>query len=314
MPRGIDVVALGGNAIIPTNASGTIEEQRSLTATSMGQLAELIRSGRRVLLTHGNGPIVGNIVERNEAVKNRIPPMPLDVCGADSQGGIGYMIQQLLRNELVARGISREVVSIVSQVVVSPDDDAFAHPTKPIGLFYDKVEADSIAREKGYRMVMDANRGYRRVVPSPKPLEIVEAATISRLLRSGVIVIAVGGGGIPVVRRDDRLVGVEAVVDKDRAAAVLATMVGAERLIILTSVAEVYVQFGTPRQRALRKTRLAEIKAFRDAGEFPAGSMGPKVEAAIDFLEAGGKRVIISDAAMLLEACAGAAGTHILPD
>jgi carbamate kinase len=314
VPRGIDVVALGGNAIVPTNGSGTIEEQRMLTATSMAQVAELILSGRKVLLTHGNGPIVGNIVERNEAVQDRIPPMPLDVCGADSQGGIGYMIQQSLRNELAAKGAPREVVSIVSQVVVSAGDDAFVNPTKPIGLFYEREQAEALERGKGYRMVMDANRGYRRVVPSPKPLEIVEAATVSKLLRSGTVVIAVGGGGIPVVRRDGRLFGVEAVVDKDRAAAVLATMVGAERLIILTSVPEVYVGFGTPNQRALRTVELSKIKSLHEAGEFPPGSMGPKIEAAIEFLESGGRRVIISDAGMLLEACRGKAGTHIIPD
>lgn len=312
--RGIDVIALGGNAIIPTDGSGTIKEQRELTTTSMRQVAELILSGRRVIITHGNGPIVGNIVERNEAVKDRIPPMPLDVCGADSQGGIGYMIQQSLRNELAASGAPREVVAVVSQVVVSPDDDAFDHPTKPIGLFYDEAQAAAFTREKGWKMIMDANRGYRRVVPSPMPLEIVEAQTIAKLLKAGTVVIAVGGGGIPVVRREGRLAGVEAVVDKDRAAAVLAKMVGAERLIILTSVPEVYVRFGTPDQKALRRARLAEVRKLKDAGEFPPGSMGPKIEAAIDFIASGGKHVIISDAGMLLEACKGSAGTHILPD
>ncbi len=312
--RGIDVIALGGNAIIPTDGSGTIEEQRELTTTSMRQVAELILSGRRVIITHGNGPIVGNIVERNEAVKDRIPPMPLDVCGADSQGGIGYMIQQLLRNELVASGAPREVVAVVSQVVVSPDDDAFDHPTKPIGLFYDEAQAAAFTREKGWKMIMDANRGYRRVVPSPKPLEIVEAQTIAKLLKAGTVVIAVGGGGIPVVRREGRLFGVEAVVDKDRAAAVLAKMVGAERLIILTSVPEVYIRFGKPDQKALRRVRLADVRKLEDAGEFPPGSMGPKIEAAIDFIASGGKHVIISDAGMLHEACKGSAGTHILPD
>jgi carbamate kinase len=312
--RGIDVIAIGGNAIIPSNGSGTIEAQRTLTGTTMRQVAELIVSGRKVIVTHGNGPIVGNIVERNEAVKNRIPPMPLDVCGADSQGGIGYMIQQSLRNELGAASVHRDVVAIVSQVVVSEEDEAFRNPTKPIGLFYGKDEADAIAREKGYRMVMDANRGYRRVVPSPRPLEIVEADVIAKLLKLGVVVIAVGGGGIPVVRRGGALVGVEAVIDKDRAAAVLGAMVRAERLVILTSVPEVYLHFGTNAQKAIRKIRLAEIKRLYATGEFPAGSMGPKIDAAIDFLESGGRRVIISDATMLLEACGGRAGTHILPD
>jgi carbamate kinase len=311
--RGIDVIALGGNAIIPTNGTGTIEEQRMLTNTSMRQVASLIAGGRKVTLTHGNGPIVGNIVERNEAVKDRIPPMPLDVCDADSQGGIGYMIQQSLRNELLAMGIECDIVSIVSQVVVSLDDEAFSHPTKPIGLFYSEAEAHALEREKGYRMILDANRGWRRVVPSPKPLEIVEAGVIARLLKLGVVVIAVGGGGIPVVREGGRLAGVEAVIDKDRAAAVLAEMIGAERLIILTSVPEVYVSFGTPAQRPLRRVKLGELRRHRDAGEFPPGSMGPKIEAAIEFIESGGKRVIISDATMLLDACAGKAGTHILP-
>jgi len=312
--RGIDVIAIGGNAIIPTNGSGTIEAQRILTSTSMRQVADLIVSGRKVIITHGNGPIVGNIVERNEAVKNRIPPMPLDVCGADSQGGIGYMIQQSLGNELNARGVHRDVVAIVSQVLVSGDDEAFEHPTKPIGLFYGPEEARAIEKEKGYRMIMDANRGYRRVVPSPRPLEIIEAETIAKLLKLGAVVIAVGGGGIPVVRSGARLTGVEAVIDKDRAAAVLGKMVHAERLVILTSVPEVYVRFGTKQQKALRKVRLSAIRKLFGEGEFPPGSMGPKMEAAIDFLESGGKRVIISDAAMLLDACRGKAGTHILPD
>lgn len=311
--RYLDVIALGGNAIIPTKGTGTIEEQRALTNESMRQVADLVASGRKVILTHGNGPIVGNIVERNEAVKDRIPPMPLDICDADSQGGIGYMIQQSLRNELFARGLEMDVVSIISQVVVSEKDEAFAHPTKPIGLFYSEQEAKKLEREKGYKMIFDANRGWRRVVPSPKPIEIVEATVISKLLKLGVIVIAAGGGGIPVVRCDGRLVGVEAVIDKDRAAAVLAKMVGAERLIILTSVPEVYVSFGKPDQRPLRLVKLSEVRRLQEAHEFPPGSMGPKIEAAIDFIEAGGRRVIISDAVMLLQACLGNSGTHIIP-
>ncbi|HUV37110.1 MAG TPA: carbamate kinase [Patescibacteria group bacterium] len=314
MRAGIDVVALGGNAIIPSGGVGTIEEQRTLTAASMRQVADLIASGRRVLLTHGNGPIVGNIMERNEAVKDRIPPMPLDVCGADSQGGIGYMIQQSLKNELGARGLERQVVSIVSQIIVSADDDAFQLPTKPIGPFYTETEAGRLEREKGWRMENDADRGFRRVVPSPTPREIVEADIIAKLIDMGVIVIAGGGGGIPVVRRGNRLAGVEAVVDKDRAASVLALNVGAERLIILTNVEEVYVNFGKDDQKPLRRVSLSEMTALYKAYEFPAGSMGPKVRAAIDFLEGGGREVIISNAVRLLDACEGKTGTHILPD
>ena len=314
MSLGIDVIALGGNAIIPADGTGTIEEQRDLTAQTMGQVGELIASGRKVIVTHGNGPIVGNIMERNEAVKDRIPPMPLDICGADSQGGIGYMIQQALRNELARRGMPREVVSIVSQVVVSAEDDAFQKPTKPIGPFYTEEEAQVLMTAKGWTMKNDADRGWRRVVPSPTPLEIVESRVISGLLEAGVVVIAVGGGGIPVVRRGTGLEGVEAVIDKDRAAAVLGLGVGAERLIILTNVEEVYVAFGTPQQRPIGTISLSEIRRLYEAYEFPAGSMGPKIRSAVEFLANGGSEAIISHAGRLGDACEGKAGTHILPD
>ncbi len=314
MAKGLDVVALGGNAIIPAGGRGTIDEQRDLTSYTMSQVAGLIASGRKVILTHGNGPIVGNIVERNEAVKNRIPPMPLDICGADSQGGIGYMLQQCLRNELQLRDLPSHVVAIVSQVVVDADDEAFEYPTKPIGPFYTEDKAVELEHEKGWAMKNDADRGFRRVVPSPKPLEIVETEVIKRLLATGTVVIAVGGGGIPVVREEGVLKGIEAVIDKDKAAAALAKEIGAERLIILTGVEEVYVGFGTPKQKPLGKVRLSEIKKLYESGEFPPGSMGPKVEAAIEFLEKGGREVIISHARKLRDACEGKAGTHIIPD
>jgi carbamate kinase len=309
----IDIVALGGNAIVPVGGKGTIEEQRELTMTSMRQVADLIASGRRMLLTHGNGPIVGNIVERNEAAKERIPPMPLDVCGADSQGSIGYMIQQSLLNELSARGMSKQVVSIVTQVVVSEDDEAFKNPTKPIGPFYTEEEAEELEGAKGWRMKNDADRGYRRVVSSPKPLEIIEADVISTLLEMGVVVVAVGGGGIPVVRKGGKLVGVEAVIDKDRGAAVLAKSIKVDRLIILTNVTEVCVNFGRPDESPLRDVSLSKIRELHELGEFPPGSMGPKIEAAIDFIQYGGKEVIISHARKLLDACEGKVGTHIRP-
>ncbi len=314
MAKGLDVVALGGNAIIPAGGRGTIDEQRDLTSYAMKQVAELIASGRKVVLTHGNGPIVGNIVERNEAVKDRIPPMPLDICGADSQGGIGYMLQQCLRNELELRNLPSQVVAIVSQVVVDIDDEAFEYPTKPIGQFYTEEKAVELEKEKGWAMRNDADRGFRRVVPSPRPLEIVEAEVIKRLLDAGTVVIAVGGGGIPVVREEGGLRGIEAVIDKDRAAAALAKETRAERLIILTGVEEGYVGFGSPEQRPLGKVRLSEIKELHESGEFPPGSMGPKIEAAIEFLEKGGREVIISHARKLRDACKGKAGTHIIPD
>ncbi len=315
LSSGIDVIALGGNAIVPAGGKGTIEEQKEVTRKSMGQVADLVASGRKVVITHGNGPIVGNILERNESAKDRIPPMPLDICGADSQGGIGYMIQQILRNQLRSRGMEKQVVSIISQVVVSADDDAFSLPTKPIGPYYTKEKSEIQISEKGWKMKEDeGGRGFRRVVASPTPLEIVESEVLFRLLELDVIVIAVGGGGIPVIKKDGLLEGMEAVIDKDRAASVLAREIGAERLVLLTDVEEVYVGYGTPEQAPLGDVRLSEIKKLYEAYEFPAGSMGPKIRSAIDFVGAGGKEAIISHAGRLLDACEGKAGTHIIPD
>ena len=315
MAGAIDVVALGGNAIIPSGGTGTIEEQRDVTTRSMEQVADLILAGRKVIITHGNGPIVGNILERNEAAKDRIPPMPLDICGADSQGGIGYMIQQILGNVLRRRGIDNPVVSLVSQVVVSEEDDAFQDPTKPIGPYYSSDESKELEGTKGWVMKEAANgKGYRRVVASPTPLEIVEADVISHLLYRDVVVIAVGGGGIPVARRDGKLVGIEAVIDKDRAAAALASGIGAERLIILTNVEQVYTDFGKPEQMGLGTVEVSKIRKMYEAYEFPAGSMGPKIRAAIDFVESGGRTSIITHAATLREAVEGKVGTHIIPD
>ena len=315
MAGAIDVVALGGNAIIPSGGTGTIEEQRDVTTRSMEHVADLIQSGRKVIITHGNGPIVGNILERNEAAKDRIPPMPLDICGADSQGGIGYMIQQILGNVLRRRGIGNPVVSIVSQVVVEEDDDAFLDPTKPIGPYYSLEESKGLERNKGWVMKEDAGgKGYRRVVASPTPREIVEAGVITQLLAQDTVVIAVGGGGIPVIRRNGMLEGIEAVIDKDRAASALATGIGAENLIILTNVEQVYTDFGKPEQMGLGKIEVSEIRKMYEAYEFPAGSMGPKIRAAIDFVESGGSSAIITHSATLREAVEGKVGTHIVPD
>lgn len=315
MAGAIDVVALGGNAIIPSGGTGTIEEQREVTTRSMEHVADLIQAGRKVIITHGNGPIVGNILERNEAAKDRIPPMPLDICGADSQGGIGYMIQQILGNVLRRRGIGNPVVSIVSQVVVDEDDDAFQDPTKPIGPYYTMEESKDLELTKSWVMKEDAGgRGYRRVVASPTPREIVEAEVIGHLLAHDTVVIAVGGGGIPVIRRDGKLEGIEAVIDKDRAASALATGIGAENLIILTNVEQVYTDFGKPEQMGLGKIEVSEIRKMYEAYEFPAGSMGPKIRAAIDFVESGGHSAIITHSATLREAVEGKVGTHIVPD
>lgn len=312
MGRGeLCVVALGGNSIIPHNRSGAIEEQRALTSATMSQVAAQVAQGIDVVLTHGNGPIIGNILLRNEAMAATIPPMPLDVCGADSQGGIGYMIQQSLQNELAQLGASRSVVSLVTQVEVDAEDPAFENPTKPIGPFYSPREGARLTALRGWEVRDDAGRGMRRVVPSPRPLRIVEIEVIRTLVQDGVLVNCVGGGGVPVVRRQGRWVGVEAVIDKDHTAAVLGTQLHASRLILLTGVEVVVRGFGTASPSPLYALSLSEAEALLDAGEFPAGSMGPKIGAALDFLRAGGREVVITDPQHLSAALAGSTGTHI---
>ena len=251
---------------------------------------------------------------RNEKAKDEIPPMPLDVCGADSEGGIGYMMQQGLQNELGRMGIDKDVFTIITQVVVDAADPAFKKPTKPIGPFYSREEAERIAGEKGWVVVEDSGRGYRRVVPSPKPLAIVERRAIERAIDMGAIVIAVGGGGIPVVRDGEgRLKGVEAVIDKDRASSVLARQIKADVLAILTEVEKVALSFGKPDQRDIDVMTVAEAKENLAKGEFPPGSMGPKIESAIEFLEAGGKEVIITKPELLSVALKGKNCTRIVP-
>ena len=308
------VITLGGNAILPGNGRGTIQEQIAVAQRAMTGVADLIAADRPVVLSHGNGPIVGNIVVRNEAARDRIPPMPLDVCGADSQGGIGYMIQQVLRNELAARGVRRTVVSLVTQCVVNGDDPAFSRPTKPIGPFYSGEEAAQLAREKGWAMIEDSGRGHRRVVPSPRPVEIVEWEAIRALSRAGIVVIAAGGGGVPVVRNPDgSLTGVEAVIDKDRASAVLAEQLEAEQLVVLTQVDRVALDFGQPGERPLDRLTTEEARRHLADGQFPPGSMGPKIEAVVEVLERGGHEAIITSPDRLGAAVAGRAGTRLVP-
>jgi carbamate kinase len=312
MGRGeLTVVALGGNAIIPEGAAGTIEEQRRLTATTMQQVAAELARGQRIVLTHGNGPIVGNIALRNLAVAHEIPPMPLDVCGADSQGGIGYLIQQALQNELQRHGLRRDVVTLVTQVEVDPADPAFQKPTKPIGPFYGASEAERLQRDHGWTLIEDAGRGMRRVVPSPMPRRIVEAAVIRALVDDDVVVNCCGGGGVPVVRRSGTWVGVEAVVDKDLTAAVLAMQLGAARIVLLTGVETVMRDFGKPQAAPLRDLSLDAADVMLAAGEFAEGSMRPKIRAALDFLRAGGREVVITDPRSFSAALRGDTGTHI---
>ena len=309
------VIALGGNAIIPAGQEGTFEQQLSITRATMDQVARLASNGHEVVLTHGNGPVVGNIVLRGDAGQavHGIPPMPMFVCGADSQGGLGFMLQQTLQNALRDHGVERPVATVVTQVRVDADDPAFADPTKPIGPFYSEDEARRVRHEYGWSMVEDAGRGWRRVVPSPQPREVVEWEAIRILLDAGVLAIATGGGGVPVIRNAaGALEGVDAVIDKDRASDLLGQLVGADTLVIVTQVDKVCTGFGTPDQvdlDALDTKRAAELLA---AGEFPAGSMGPKIEAALSFLEAGGRRVVITSPLRVLDAVEGRAGTSIV--
>lgn len=306
------VVALGGNAILQPKQKGTAEEQRANVAVTARSIVEMIKEGYRVVVTHGNGPQVGNILIQNAEAGATVPAMPLDICGAESQGLIGYLIQQSLYNILRSEGIDRPVATILTQVVVSREDPAFANPTKPVGPFYTEVKARKFMVEKGEKWIEDAGRGWRKVVPSPKPREIVEAPVIRELVDAGYIVIASGGGGIPVVREaDGTLKGVEAVIDKDLAGAVLAREVEAGTLMILTDVERVAINYGKPDQRFLERVTIEEARAYMAEGHFKEGSMKPKVQAAINFAEIGG-RSIISSLNKAREALAGTAGTHVV--
>jgi len=326
------VIAIGGNAILQDGQKGTSDEQRANLEVACQAISALIRPNVNVVLTHGNGPQVGNILVQNEAAKHEVPPQPLDVCGAQSQGSLGYLIQQTMAGVLRSRKIQRDVVALVTQTVVSERDPAFQSPTKPVGPYYTEAEAAALSKDKLWKLKEVGKRRWRRVVPSPEPLEIVEKDMIRRLMRQGTVVVAAGGGGIPVIRRDGELVGTEAVIDKDRASATLARNVGADTLIILTDVEKVALDFRTPRQRFLDHLTVSEARRYLAEGQFPAGSMGPKMEAAITFLsprkeasldtfmEAGAKpgrsqlKVIITSLRMAAEAARGRTGTFITPD
>jgi carbamate kinase len=311
------LVALGGNALLKPEDSGTYEDQMRNVRESAKHLASMVELGYDVVFTHGNGPQVGSILLQNEiAARQGIPPMPMDVCVAESQGLIGYMIQQALTNELHRRGMYRAVTSLIVQVVVDSKDPAFENPTKPIGMFYSEEEARALMKEKGWVMKEDRARGgWRRVVPSPKPVDVVEKEAIKRLIfgkSPGEIIIVGGGGGIPVIETDDGYRGIDAVIDKDRASALIARLIGEKFFIILTAVDNVFVDFGKPTQKALEKVTLDEIREYYEQGQFPAGSMGPKIEAAMDFLENGGEKVIITSPENLESALRDGTGTHII--
>ncbi len=310
------VLAVGGNSLISAGQKGFIHEQRAAAHETCTHLAEMVAMGHQLVVAHGNGPQVGNILLRAAAGEelHHIPQMPMDVCVADSQGGIGYMLQQSLENILYAKGIKRQVATIITQVAVDPADPAFKNPTKPVGQFFTKEQADKKKAENpDWTIIEDAGRGYRRVVPSPQPQRIIERKVIEQLVDAGVIVIAVGGGGVPViVKPDGMLEGTAAVIDKDNAACVLAANLKADYFIISTDVPQVYINYKKPDQLALGKLTLTQAKEYLAAGHFAKGSMEPKVRACVRFVENGGEQAIITNPASLCKALAGETGTHIV--
>lgn len=308
------VVALGGNAISQQFEEGNIYQQFVNTRQSLTGVAGLISLGYRVLISHGNGPQVGNQLIRIESARDQVPVLPLGIVVADIQGGMGYMIAQCLTNVLQDQSIKKEIVCIVTQMIVNKNDPSLKNPTKYVGPFFKKEQVDELVNVRGWIVKEDPGRGWRRVVPSPKPIEIVEKNVIKRLVENDVVVIATGGGGIPVyVEATGWLEGLDAVIDKDAASAVMARDIGAEELMILTGVEKVALNFGKPNQSFIDKMTVSEAKKYLNEGHFPAGSMGPKIEASVDFLENGGEKVIITSFEKSLLAVKGKAGTTIYP-
>jgi carbamate kinase len=309
------VVAIGGNSLIKDEAHKTVPDQFAAVQGTAVHIAEMIAQGWNVVITHGNGPQVGFILLRSEYSRGVLHPVPLDSCGADTQGAIGYMIQQALHNEFIRRNIRRQCVTVVTQVLVDSNDPAMQHPSKPIGSFYKEEEARAKMAQESWVMVEDAGRGWRRVVPSPVPQEIIEQKAIEALIKSGFIVVAVGGGGIPVVRdHAGNLSGVEGVIDKDLASSLLASKLNADLLLISTAVEKASLNFKKPNQRELDTITLSEARRYYEEGHFASGSMGPKVQAIISYLEQGGRAALITMPETIGKALSGQTGTWIMPD
>ena len=304
------VAALGGNAIIKKGEQGTFAQQFRNTYESMGYIAHLIRAGHQVVLTHGNGPQVGFIMIQAEAAAGKVPTAPLHVDVAQSQGSMGYMITQSLINQLQEHSIDTSVAAVMTQVLVNRDDPAMKHPTKPVGAFYTRERAAELER-LGHTVVEDSGRGWRRVVPSPRPIRIIETDIVKELVQADTIVVACGGGGIPVAEEHGALKGVDAVIDKDLASSLLAVEIKADVLMFLTTVERVALNYNTPQQVDLERLSLAEARQYLIEGQFPPGSMGPKIEAAVEFVENGGERAVVCRPDVVVEALAGLAGTVI---
>lgn len=309
------LVAVGGNATHPEKIEGTSEEQAAMAELTATALLPLTSLDNELIITHGNGPVVGKILMRQVLARDRIAPMPLDICVAHSQGGIAYLLMQAIENSLREIDNDRHVAVLLTQVEVDADDPAFDDPSKPIGAFYSEEEAAAISEELGWLMKEDSGRGWRHVVPSPKPRHICDVSLVQVLARRGTIVIAGGGGGIPVIRQAKGVrKGVAAVIDKDLTSAHMANVIGIPVMMILTAVSKVAIDFGTPQQKELGLVSLNDIKRYKREGQFPAGSMGPKIDAAIRFIEGGGQRVIICHLEEALAALHGETGTHIVTD
>ncbi len=312
IPTGLCVLAMGGNSLIDPRGPVDVESQFEIAREAVRPMAELLARGAQLVVTHGNGPQVGFMQLRSELAATHLHQVPLDSLVADSQGSLGYMIQLALRETLGRRGASRPIATIVTEVEVDPHDPALAHPTKPIGRFYSAAEADRMRRERRWNMVEDSQRGYRRVVPSPLPRRIVQLGIVRELVRAGVVVITCGGGGIPVVQEGPgRVQGIEAVIDKDHASALLARGLNAPNLIITTGIDVIYKDFLSYNPKPLYQTDVAELREMLAEGQFPPGSMGPKVKACIDFIDGGGELAIICRPEAVHEALAGRAGTRI---
>jgi carbamate kinase len=312
--RRLVVVAFGGNALLRPEDRGTQEEQIARARQAARWLADIVRQGWKLIVVHGNGPQVGNILVQAEEASTKIPPQTLDVAVAQTEGSMGFMLQQAIRNRLESIGVAADVATVLTEVEVDPNDMAFKRPTKPIGPFFTRYRAESLTRDYGWTMREDSGRGWRKVVPSPRPLRVLNLTMIASMLDLMAVVIAAGGGGIPVIRgRDGQWRGVEAVIDKDFASALLAAELNADLYIVLTGVERVAIDYGKPTQRDLVSMRLTEAEEYLKAGQFPPGSMGPKIEAAVDFVRRSGKEVLITDIEHLREALEGNSGTRVTP-
>jgi len=310
----VAVVAVGGNSLIKDKARRTIPDQYSAASESMNHFADMVEAGWDVVITHGNGPQVGFILRRSELSLHELHPVPLDYCGADTQGAIGYMFQQALYNEFRQRGVNKQAATVVTQVLVDSKDPAFENPTKPIGSFMEQDTAINHRNQDGWAVVEDAGRGWRRVVPSPLPVKIIQGEAIQTLIQAGFVVIGVGGGGIPVVEDENGdLIGVEAVIDKDFASSLLAATIRADLFLISTAIEKVALDFNKPDQRWLDQVTIAEARQYLDQGHFAKGSMEPKVQAIIDYLENGGPEAIVTNPENIGRALAGETGTRFIP-